>query len=400
MINGRKNNLKDGSALILSVWLLILLLTSVIRGNYSSHRVFFNSLTVYNQHAVQAAAASDTFPVSDSLHRRNRIPADSIRKSGNPARNINILNRNDTIPLRDSLSRPADTIPGRDSLVNKTDTLQVKMSGDSLDAPVTYKASDSMVLMVPEKKIILFSKGNVKYKDMDLSADSIELDQGSQMVTATWRRDTAGNITGRPVMVQADSKMSSDVIRYNFKSQKGITQNTITQQGEMYVQGEKVKKINDKEFFAYRSQFTTCNLDTPHFAFRAKKMKMVSQKLAVSGPIHPEFEGVPVPVYLPFGFFPISQGRHSGLLPPQFSASDQFGLGLEGLGYYKVLNEYFDVTLRTNLYSYGGYSVFVTPSYRKRYRYNGSMNLVYQQSRILSNTGKQEFTNTKTYNIT
>ncbi len=109
---------------------------------------------------------------------------------------------------------------------------------------------------------------------------------------------------------------------------------------------KKVKKINEHDYFAYRSQFTTCNLDTPHFAFRANKMKMVSQKLAISGPIHPEFEGVPVPIYIPFGFFPLSQGRHSGILPPQFAQSEQFGLGLEGLGYYKVINEYFDVTLR------------------------------------------------------
>ena len=78
-------------------------------------------------------------------------------------------------------------------------------------------------------------------------------------------------------------------------------------------------------------------------------MKLVNQKLAISGPIHPEFEGRAVPIYLPFGYFPISQGRHSGLLPPQFTASEQFGLGLEGLGYYKVLSEYFDLTLRSNI---------------------------------------------------
>jgi hypothetical protein len=173
----------------------------------------------------------------------------------------------------------------------------------------------------------------------------------------------------------------------------------MTIQGEMLVIGEKVKKINAKDYYAYRSQFTTCNLDTPHFAFRANKMKMVSQKLAVSGPIHPEFEGVPIPIYLPFGFFPLAQGRHSGILPPQFSQSEQFGLGLEGLGYYKVLNDNFDVTLRSNLYSYGGYSLFATPTYRVRYRYNGSMNLSYQYSRILQNSSKQEFTSTKTYSI-
>jgi hypothetical protein len=367
MMNGRKNNLKDGSALILSVWLL--LLTSDIWANYFFKPDFTKSLT--------------------------RI----VRDTTKPVRTL------DTIPRRsDSLLRITDTIPSdsissKDTLINKSDTVNVPVSQDSLDAPVSYKASDSMVLVVPDKKIILYSKANVKYKDMDLSADSIEMDQGSQMVTATFRRDTAGNMVGKPIMVQADSKMSSDVIRYNFKSQKGITENTITQQGEMYVQGEKVKKINEHDFFAYRSQFTTCNLDTPHFAFRANKMKMVSQKLAISGPIHPEFEGVPVPIYIPFGFFPLSQGRHSGILPPQFSQSEQFGLGLEGLGYYKVINEYFDVTLRSNLYSYGGYSLFLTPTYRKRYRYNGTMNLSYQHSRILSNDAKNEFSTTNTYSV-
>jgi lipopolysaccharide assembly outer membrane protein LptD (OstA) len=362
MMNGRKNNYKDGSALILSLWLL--LLTSDIWANYFSSPHFDNSLT--------------------------RIVQDTTK----PVRTL------DTIPKRiDTMPKKIDTIPGKDTLINKNDTVNVAMSGDSLDAPVAYKASDSMVLSVPDKRIILFSKANVKYKDMDLSADSIELDQGSQMVTATFRKDTAGKMIGRPVMVQADSKMSSDVIKYNFKSQRGITENTMTMQGEMLVLGEKVKKINDKDYYAYRSQFTTCNLDTPHFAFRANKMKMVSQKLAISGPIHPEFEGVPVPIYIPFGFFPLSQGRHSGILPPQFSQSEQFGLGLEGLGYYKVLNEYFDVTLRSNLYSYGGYSLFLTPTYRKRYRYNGAMNLSYQSSRILSSDAKNEFTNTKTYSI-
>lgn len=362
MMNGRKNNLKDGSALILSVWLL--LLTSNIWANYFSKPYFDNSLT--------------------------QIARDTTK----PVRSL------DTIPRKpDSTRHLSDTIPAKDTVINKTDTVNVPVSQDSLDAPVAYKASDSMVLNVPEKKITLYSKANIKYKDMDLSADSIEMDQSKQVVTATYRKDTAGKIIGKPVMVQADSKMTSDVIKYNFKTQKGITENTMTIQGEMLVIGEKVKKINDKDYYAYRSQFTTCNLDTPHFAFRANKMKMVSQKLAISGPIHPEFEGVPVPIYIPFGFFPLSQGRHSGILPPQFSQSEQFGLGLEGLGYYKVLNDYFDVTLRTNLYSYGGYSLFVTPSYRKRYRYNGTMNLSYQSSRILSNSSKQEFTNTKTYSI-
>ena len=100
----------------------------------------------------------------------------------------------------------------------------------------------------------------------------------------------------------------------------------------MFVHAEKMKKISANEYYAFRGTFTTCDLDTPHFAFRVKKMKVVNQKLIVTGPIHPEFEGVPIPIYLPFGFFPLSTGRHSGLLPPTFAANEQFGLGLEGLG--------------------------------------------------------------------
>ena len=172
--------------------------------------------------------------------------------------------------------------------------------------------------------------------------------------------------------------MQADIIRYNTKTQKGITSNTYTSQGEMFVNMRQSKKVSENEYYGLHGVMTTCNLDTPHFAFVTNKMKLINKKMAVTGPVHPEFEGVPVPIYIPFGIFPLAQGRHSGLLPPQFTSSEQFGLGLEGLGYYKVLNDYFDVTLRTNLYSYGGWSAFITPTYRKRYRYSGSFNLAYQ----------------------
>lgn len=347
MTNGRKNSLKQGSAWILFVSLL--LITSNVRANYTTDNYFYNSLT--------------------SFQDTTKVP------------------KKDTIPTR------------KDSTIIKTDTFTVKMSKDSLDAPVNYSASDSMVMEVKTKKIILFSKASVKQKDMELTADSIELDQPSNIVIAVFRRDTAGNMIGRPKMVQADSRMDADLIRYNFKTQRGFTKSTTTVQGELFVHGETIKKINENDYYALRGQMTTCNLDTPHFAFRTKKMKLVNKKLAVSGPIHPEFEGVPVPIYLPFGFFPISQGRHSGLLPPQFAASEQFGLGLEGLGYYKVLNDNFDVTLRTNIYSYGGYNIYLSPTYRKRYRYNGAMNLSFQNTRILSSTAKQEYTTSQTFNI-
>ncbi|MBC6489578.1 organic solvent tolerance protein OstA [Flavihumibacter stibioxidans] len=306
--------------------------------------------------------------------------------------------RPDTLPLK------KDTLPGKqaDSAsrnLQQVDTLNVKISADSLDAPVNYAASDSMVLDVATKKITLYSKASTKYKDLDLTAYKIELDQPTQIVVATYLIDSVGEKQGKPHFVQGESNMDADSIIYNFKTQKGITKSTFTQQGEMFVYGERIKKVNISDFFALDGRFTTCNLDTPHFAFRTKRMKLVNQKLAVSGPIHPEFEGVPVPIYIPFGFFPLSQGRHSGILPPQFTANAQFGLGLEGLGYYKVIGEKFDVMLRTDVYSYGGWRAVLTPTYRKRYRYSGRLNLAYQNTRILSNDPKKEFDVNRSFNI-
>lgn len=316
-----------------------------------------------------------------------------------------------TVQQQDTLPQKRDTVPSvqdgsaktpTDSsltLRHQVDTLNVKISNDSLDAPVKYAASDSMVLDVPTKKITLYNQASTKYKDLDLTAYTIELDQPTQIVVATFHLDTAGEKQGKPHFIQGESNMDADSIIYNFKTQKGITKSTFTQQGEMFVYGSRIKKVNINDFFALDGRFTTCNLDTPHFAFKTKKLKLVNKKLAVSGPIHPEFEGVPVPIYLPFGFFPLSQGRKSGILPPQFVANEQFGLGLEGLGYYKVLGEKFDVMLRGDIYSYGGWRSVLTPTYKRRYRYSGRLNLSVQNTRMLSRDPEKEFDVNRSFNI-
>lgn len=349
MNTGRKNNLKYRTTAILCIALFVV--TSFVAPDDTPHRSFDKTLTT-----LQAATLQQVIK--------------------------------DTVPEK------------KDSIINVTDTFGVKMSKDSLDAPVTYEASDSMKMDVPNKRIILYSKGKVTYKDIVLTADSIAMDQPTNMIVATYRKDSTGKIIGLPVMLQAETKMTADVIKYNFKSQRGVTQNTFTTQGEIFMNIAKSKKITENEYFGLRGRMTTCNLDTPHFAFITNKLKLINKKMAVTGPVHPEFEGVPIPIYIPFGFFPLSQGRHSGILPPTFNASEQFGLSLDGLGYYKVINDYFDATIRANLYSYGGWNLYLTPTYRKRYKYNGSLNFALQRTRLLTNDAKNEFQDSKTFNIT
>ena len=314
-------------------------------------------------------------------------------------------NTNDTLPKRPLLST-TDTLKGDslgkilppDSSIIKVDTFDVKLSKDTLDAPVEYEAEDSMVVLVKDKKVLLYGKTKTIYKDIELTAPMMEIDQQTQILTAVNGLDSAGNLIDRAHFRQADTKFQSDTIRYNFKTQKGLTKNTHTVMGEgIHVQGDQVKRVGDI-IYSRKGVLTTCMYDDPHFGFRYDKVKMVNNKVAITGPIHPEFEGVPIPIYLPFGFFPMKKGRHSGLLAPQFTANEDFGLGLEGLGYYKTIGEHFDVTVRTNIYSYGGWTANIIPTYHKRYRYQGQLQFTVQSTKY-NFKGDPDYIKNRAYSI-
>lgn len=307
-----------------------------------------------------------------------------------------------TEPVVNFPSAPADTtkLPAADTgSKQKVDTFNLKLSKDSLDAPLKYEAADSVVVQIANKKILLYGKTKTNYKDIELTAPKVEVDQATQIVTAVNSKDSTGEITEAAKFKSSDNEFTSDTIKYNFKTQIGLTKNTYTQQGEFVVLGDKAKKVNENTTFVENARFSTCLLDDPHFDIKTHKMKVVTKKLAISGPAHLEFEGVPIPIYLPFGFYPLSQGRHSGLLPPQFTATEQYGLGLEGLGYYKVLNEYWDAKVYGNFYSYGGWLLNISPTYQKRYHYRGSFNVSIQSTKI-NFKGDPDFSKTKSFLIT
>ncbi len=279
------------------------------------------------------------------------------------------------------------------------DTPDYKIATDTSSSIVNYKATDSIVMKVHTQQVTLYTKAQADYTGATLTADRITFDQSNNLVIASPSHDSAGVVQGLPKLVQGENTMVSDTIRYNTKSQKAITQHTYTVADQLFIHVDKMKKITPNEYFGWREVFTTCNLDTPHFAFRTNKMKIINQKMAITGPIHPEFEGVPIPVYIPFGFFPLTQGRHSGLLPPEFTSSDQAGLGLTGLGYYRVVSDNFDVILRTDLYSYGGWALYFTPEYKVRYKYSGQMNFILQNTKLLASSGEDAFQNTHTFSF-
>ena len=319
--------------------------------------LLFCSLTWKTTHA--RASLNDFYSILTS-------PSDTVRP----------IPRNDSVNRKDSLNDSSLTKTGIDTAApQKVDTFAFKLSKDSLDAPIDYEAEDSAVVQVDNKRILLYGKTKTNYKDIQLTAPKVELNQETQILTAFNKLDSAGEVEERAHFKQKDEEFQSDTIHFNFKTQKGLTTNTYTENGGAFIQAKVAKKVSPNTMYAKNGVMTTCDYDEPHFGFHYDKIKIINNKLAISGPIHPEFEGVPIPIYLPFGIFPLSKGRHSGFIAPGLETNEKYGLGLVNGGYYKVINDYWDLMLRADIWSYGGWRATLQPTYRKRYRYNGGFNI-------------------------
>jgi LPS-assembly protein len=334
--------------------------------------------------------------IVDAQTPGNRIPkkpftkklttADSIKQANTPNGSGNTGS--------DSLSAPTG-----DSLVNVTDTFSVNFSKDSLDAPIKREAIDSAIFLVKEKKFILYGKALAEYKDNKVEAAFIELDNDKNTMRARAQLDSAGLVSEQVKMLTGGQTVLADSLLYNVKNGKGISYNSRTQTDDMFVISQKIKLLGDrKTFFGFNNLFTTCNLDVPHFAFHAQRIKVINEELAVSGFARPEFEGVPVPVGIPFGIYPMKRGRHSGFIMPEFTANEDLGIGLTGGGYYKVINDYWDIMLQSNLYSYGSWNIIATPSYRKRYKYQGRFTINIQNTKQ-NFKGDADFTKNRSFNV-
>ncbi|MGN6511606.1 MAG: putative LPS assembly protein LptD [Chitinophaga sp.] len=337
---------------------------------------------------------TDTVP---QPHRVIFPDRDSLAKD--TARRPIIKRTIDTIPsvTPDSLHLTDTSRVFQDSL--KRDTSGIRISKDSLTAPVYYKAQDSIVMFVKKKEFRLYNKADVKYEQTQLTGNTMDFNQATGILTSRMGVDTAGKPLDKAVLNDGTTSSDMDSVQYNFNSGKAMIYQTRAQYGEGYVSSQKVKKQPDNTIFGFKNGYTTCNLDTPHFAFRAKKIKVIPNTLIVSGPANLEIEGIPTPLFIPFAIFPISQGQRTGLLPPQYVVDQQRGLGLQNGGYYFGLGEYLDVTVRGDIYSYGSWGTTISPTYRKRYKYNGGLNLAYALTRIGDPDVKQDFTRSQDYKI-
>jgi hypothetical protein len=289
----------------------------------------------------------------------------------------------------DTLTQPIDSLlVGRDS-VPETSPQAIRYSKDSLDAPVNYQARDSMVFDLSNSQFLMYGEGDVTYTDIKLKADYIQFDWTTNTVTSAGLADSLGRLTGKPQFTQGDQEFGAKEMKFNFKTRKGLITEASTIQNDLYVRGQKTKFISAKDstetdvIFNEDAIFTTCDHPHPHFGIRSGKQKVVPNKLVVVGPSHLEVMGVPTPLWLPFGFFPMNNTRSTGLLfPNNFDYSPQWGYGLNNVGWYFPINEHLNLQTANDIYLNGSFRLRLRGDYFKRYKYKGNFQLEYHNLRI------------------
>jgi hypothetical protein len=273
-------------------------------------------------------------------------------------------------------SLPGDTLPG--NLKVKGDTLSMAKEKGDIETTIKYSAKDSIRMDVVKKIVYLYGNAKINYGDITLTAALISIDWESSLMTANALPDSTGKMTGVPVFLQGGDKYEADEIKYRWDTKKGIIRNIVTQEGEGYVTGDKVKR-DENAVYIKSATYTTCNLRHPHFYINARKLKVLPDDKVVSGPFNLVVSDVHTPLGFFLGFFPIPKKQKSGIIFPTFGMSAQRGLFLSRGGYYLAVNDYLNVKFMGDVYSNSSWNATLSSDYIVKYKFSGNLGFTYSQ---------------------
>lgn len=281
------------------------------------------------------------------------------------------------IPAGDSsfLAFPADSVPA------DTGTLEDK---------IISRAADSITYLLGNKKLMLLQgDARVQYLDIDLKGEYILINNITKEIFAKGLVDpTTGQYHGRPVLTQGGKDITADSLKYNFDTKRAFAWEGLTEEGEGYVRGGQMKLNEEKTGFVQNSLYTTCDRPHPHYGIRLYKTK-VTDKRIITGPANLYIEDIPLPIAIPFGFFPKTEKQTSGIIIPSYRDDATLGFALENFGYYLGLGEHFDLSLLAQVYTLGSWGISARSTYNVRYRFNGGFSADYMNRKIPDpNTGE------------
>lgn len=301
----------------------------------------------------------------------------------------------DSVQRRDSLGNVAVDTTQMDSLERaiyrhnkvvddsiRLDSLNRKRSG-GIEAPIEYTANDSLVYDARTQTAHLFGSSNVKYQNMDLASDKIYMSLDSSLVHATGTRDSSvkDGVKNKPVFTMGQDKYETDTIAFNFKTKKAYIDNVYTEQEDGFLRGERSKRDSTGVIYLEHGRYTTCDEEHPDFYIALSRARVRPGKDVVFGPAYLVVADVPLPLAIPYGFFPFTKRYSSGFIMPSYGDEQARGFYLKDIGYYFALSDKWDLKLLGEIYTRGSWGFSAASNYRKRYRYNGSFLFSYQDTK-------------------
>ena len=296
-------------------------------------------------------------------------------------------------------TRAAVDSVARDSLNAPRDTARFKKTrAVDIDHVVKFSSKDSIVLF-GRNDLRFYGESEVSYDNMDLKASSITMNMDSSVVHAVGVPDSVGELQGKPVFTDPSGEYKSKRMAFNFKTKKGIITDIITEQGDGYLTGGITKKHEDDEYHIKDGRYTTCdNHEHPHFYFQITKAKMRPKKNVITGPAYMVLEDLPLPLAVPFAFFPFTNKYSSGVLVPTFGEDYNRGFYLKNGGYYFAINQYVDLALTGEIYTRGSWGVSLQSNYAKRYKFSGHLSASFLTT-VNGDKGDRDYSKMKNFSV-
>lgn len=297
----------------------------------------------------------------------------------------------DTIPVKADSVIPApqtlnlDSIKGQkgratqwnDSLAQVEDSIN-KSRKSALEDPVAYEAKDSIVFMMDSKNAFLYGNGKVEYQNITLTSENLTINMDSSVVHAVGVLDSLGNWYGKPVFKQGKDEYKSETMSYNFDTRKGFITNVRTEQQEGFLYSAESKRGENNELYLRHGTYTTCDEEHPHFYIALSRAKVHPGKDVFSGPAWLVVEDVPLPLAIPFAYFPFTSKYSSGFIMPSYGDENSRGFYLRDGGYYFAVNDYWDLKITGEIFTKGSWGLGAQTTYKKRYKYSGNFYFNYQ----------------------
>ena len=276
----------------------------------------------------------------------------------------------------------------------------MRARSNGIDAPVKYSAEDSLVYDAESGTAYLYGNSKVDYENMKLTSDKVHMNLDKSTVRATGTIDSTaeGGIKGKPVFTMGKDEYKSDTMAFNFKSKKGLIKGVYTEQQDGFLSGEVGKRDSTGSVYLQHGRYTTCDKAHPDFYIALSRAKVRPGKDVVFGPAYLVVADVPLPLAIPYGFFPFSKKYSSGFIMPSYGDESDRGFYLRDGGYYFAISDKWDLKLLGEIYTKGSWGVSAASNYRKRYRYSGSFLFSYQDSKT-GDKGLPDFAEQESFKI-